>query len=69
LALRAKTATVVKLMGRFCSFFFLEGQNRNFENVRGLKLLLNQKKTKVKKYFFVEEAKQLIKIGTRENQT
>jgi len=32
-----------KLRGRFYSFFFLEGQNRNFEKVRGLKLQLSLK--------------------------
>jgi len=36
----AKTATVAKLKGRFCSFY-LGGQNRNFEKVKGLKLLLS----------------------------
>jgi len=36
----AKTATVAKLRGLFCSFF-LGGQNRNFEKVRGLKLQLS----------------------------
>jgi len=35
----AKTATVAKLRGLFCSFFFLRG--RNFEKVRGLKLQLS----------------------------
>jgi len=37
----AKTSTVAKLRGLFCSFF-LGGQNRNFEKVRGLKLQLSQ---------------------------
>jgi len=37
----AKTATVAKLRGRFCSFFFLGGQNRNLLKVRGRKLLLS----------------------------
>jgi len=40
----AKTATVAKLRGLFCSFFSLGGQNRNFEKVRGLKLQLSLKK-------------------------
>jgi len=40
--LGAKTATGA-LRGRFCSFFFLGGQNHNFGKVRGLKLLLSQK--------------------------
>ena len=39
----AKTATVAKLRGWFCSFFFLWGQNRNFVKVRERKLLLSQK--------------------------
>jgi len=43
--LGAKTATVAKLRGLFCSFFFLGGQNRNFEKVRGLKLQLSLKLT------------------------
>jgi len=43
LTYRAKTATGAKLMGQFCSFFFLGGQNRNFLKLRGLKLLLNLK--------------------------
>jgi len=30
-----------KLIGPFCSFFFLGGQNHNFVKVRGLKLQLN----------------------------
>jgi len=38
----AKTATVAKFRGRFCSFF-LGGQNRNFVKVRGWKLLLSLK--------------------------
>jgi len=37
----AKTATVAKLRGLFCSFFFLGGQNRNFGKVKGLKLQLS----------------------------
>jgi len=37
----AKTATVAKLRGRFCSFFFLGGQNRNFVKVWRRKLLLS----------------------------
>ena len=40
-ALGVKTATIAKLRRRFCSFFFLVGQNRNFGKVRGLKLLLS----------------------------
>jgi len=40
--LGAKTATVAKLRGLFCSFFFLGDQNRNFGKVRGLKVQLNQ---------------------------
>ena len=36
-----KTATVAKLRERFCSFFFLGGQNHNFVKVRGRKLLLS----------------------------
>jgi len=41
---RAKTVTVAKFRGLFCSFFFLGGQNRNFEKVRRLKLQLSLKK-------------------------
>jgi len=33
-------------LGTILSFFFLGGQNRNFEKVRGLKLLLNLNKKK-----------------------
>jgi len=40
--LGAKTATVTKLKGWFCSFF-LGGQNCNFVKVRGQKLLLSLK--------------------------
>jgi len=47
LAVGVKTATVAKLRGQFCSFFFLGGQNRNFVKVRGRKLILNQKETKI----------------------
>ena len=35
----AKTATVAKLRGRFCSFFISQGQNRKFVKVKGQKLL------------------------------
>jgi len=48
LALGAKTATFAKLRGRFCSFFFLGGENRNFMKVRRQKLLLSLKKKTTK---------------------
>jgi len=53
LALGAKTTTDTKLRGRFCSFFFIGGQNRNFGKVRGLKLLLSLKK----KWLAIQQAK------------
>ena len=40
IGLGGQNCTCAKLRGRFCSFFFLEGLNRNFKKVRGLKLLL-----------------------------
>jgi len=46
LTLGAKTATYAKLRGRFV-VFFLEGQNRNFVKIKGLKLQLSQEKTQV----------------------
>ena len=49
----AKTATVAKLRGRFCSFFFLGGQNRNFVKVGAKTAIKPKLNTQFPKKYFL----------------